>query len=62
MQNLDGNCERLNPMMLNSIVALDPVLSQGLMFQNRISSNVYQHFEITPPGFSLKRDFFIAFI
>jgi len=27
MQDLDGNCERLNPMMLNSIVTLDPVVS-----------------------------------
>jgi hypothetical protein len=32
MQDLDGNCEGLNPVMLNSIVTLGPVVSQSLMF------------------------------
>jgi len=60
MQDLDGNCERLNPMRLNSIVTLDPVVSWGLAFQYRPSSNMYQHFEFILPGFSLKIHFFVA--
>lgn len=62
MQDLDGNCERLNPMMLNSVVTLDPVVSYGLTFQNRLSSNMYQHFEFRPPRFSFKRDFLLSWL
>jgi hypothetical protein len=46
MQDLDGNCEGLNPMMLNSTAGLHPGVQWDSGFEKRIRPYMCPHFDI----------------
>jgi hypothetical protein len=46
MQDLDGNCEGLNPMMLNWTAALDPGVQWGSVFGKRIPPYMCPHLKL----------------